>query len=82
MEKILVELFVPAVGQTYDVFIPRNSKIHEVLFLMSETVKELAGGRYLPAQDTTLCDDQGRILNINMSVSEHGIVNGSKLMLI
>lgn len=82
MDRILIELYIPAVGQVYDVFIPLSSKTHEILFLISETVKDLTDGRYLPTQDTALCSDNGKILNINMSISEHGLKNGSKLMLI
>jgi len=82
MDKILIELYVPAMGAVYDVFIPRKSKTHDVLFLLSETVEELTEGRYLPTQDVVLCRENGEILNINMSIAEHGLLNGSMLMLI
>lgn len=40
MEKALVEISVPTVGKSFDVFIPRTSKMSEVIFLVSKTISE------------------------------------------
>ena len=81
--KVLVEIFVPASGESYDVFIPLESRMSEVVELVSEAIGELTGGRYLGTRDSLLCDrESGMIYNMNMAVAELGIENGTRLMLI
>ena len=81
--KALVEISVPASGEKFDVFIPLESKMSEVLKLVSAALSDLSGGRYKASDEAVLCDAKtGIIYNINMEVAELGICNGSQLMLI
>lgn len=81
--KALVEISVPAAGEKFDVFIPLESKMSEVLKLVSTALSDLSGGRYKASNEAVLCDAKtGIIFNINMEVAELGIRNGSQLMLI
>ncbi|WP_186580063.1 methyltransferase [Aquibacillus kalidii] len=83
MDKVLVEIYVPASSQTFDVFVPIESKIHEVVHLVSNTMTELSQGYYRSTKDTVLCErDTGIILDINATAEEIGLINGSKLMLV
>lgn len=82
-EKVLVEITVPAAGEKFDVFIPQDSQMSEVLSLVAAALSDLSGGRYTAATDAVLCDmETGIIYNVNMAVAELGIQNGSRLMLI
>ena len=81
--KALVEIFVPASNEKYDVYIPLDSKMSEVLKLVSSVLSDLSNGTYKATEEATLCDARtGIIYNINMVVAELGITNGSQLMLI
>jgi hypothetical protein len=83
MHRILVEVYNPASNDTYDVLIPMESKLYEVTQLMSNAVSELSQGFYKATQQTVLCDRvTGQVLDINSSVEELGLKNGSKLMLL
>lgn len=83
MDKILVEISVPAMNTSYDVFIPPVSPMYEVLELIKRAVNILAGGQYNAMGTSVLCfASTGSIVNINLSVHELGLRNGSKLMLI
>jgi hypothetical protein len=83
MEKVLVEVFLPAANTSYDIYIPLASKMSEVLFLISSALSDLAEGKFKPSDDTVLCDAvSGKTFDINTTVSDSGIKNGSKLMLI
>lgn len=83
MDKVLVEIFLPAAGKSYDVYIPLENRMSEVLLLVSSLLTELADGKYKATPDAVLCDaETGIIFNINMTVAELGIQNGSRLMLI
>ncbi|UFT99207.1 methyltransferase [Radiobacillus kanasensis] len=83
MDKVLVEVYVPASRQTHDVFIPLESKIHEVLLLVANAMTELSEGYFQGSYDTIVCDrSTGSILDINKTVEETGLTNGAKLMLV
>jgi hypothetical protein len=83
MERVLVEVFLPAAGSSYDIYIPLDSRMSEVLILVSKVIEDLSKGKYKITEETVLCDRaSGIIFNINLSVAELGIKNGSKLMLI
>ena len=57
--------------------------MREVLELVERAVTELSDGRFIASEDTTFCyRDDGFIVDINKSVCELGIHNGSQLMLI
>lgn len=81
--KILIELNIPAVEKKYDIFVPVDSRLGDVLNLMNAVINELSEGKFIAARDSILCDAvTGDIFNINMLVGEIGLINGSQLMLI
>lgn len=83
MKKILVNIFVPILGVDYDVFIPNDSKMSEVAELLKRAVVELSDGQFIVSSATAICMcSTGAILDINHTVYELGIKNGSKLMII
>jgi hypothetical protein len=83
MDKVLVEVYIPASEKSYDVFLPLESKLYEIVFLLTGSMAELTQGEFSATPDSILCDrNTGQILNINLSVEENGVINGTKLMLI
>ena len=83
MNKVLVEIILPAADKSFDVYIPLESQMSEVLTLVSAVLSDLSDGKYKAKDDAVLCDaTSGIIYNINMAIAELGIKNGSKLMLI
>lgn len=81
--KVLVEIFVPATREKYDVYIPLASRMSEVIKMVSSAISDLSQGKFKANQDTVLCNsDTGIIYNVNMEVAELGIKTGSRLMLI
>lgn len=83
MDKLLVNVYVPILNSSYDMFIPREASLGETLELMKKAVAELSDGLFFPEKNTVICRrESGEILNINLSVFELEIHNGSKLMLI
>lgn len=81
--KVLVEIFVPVADESFDVYIPLESKMHEVLKMVSKLISSLTEGRYKAMDNAVLCDQEtGIVYNINLPVAELGIQNGSRLILI
>ena len=83
MDKVMVEIYLPAANRSFDVQIPLNLRVWEIVSMLSKAVEELSDGYFLSSAQTTLCDrDTGAILNLNITAEELGIKTGSKLMLI
>lgn len=83
MEKILVEIYVPVLSTSWDMFIPQQLQMSVVLEMIKKAVSELSDRRFAADSNTAICHrEDGTILNINLSVYELGLKNGSKLMLI
>lgn len=81
--KVLVEILVPAAAQKYDVYIPLESKMSEVVVMVAGALSDLSNGKYKATNEAILCDaDTGAIFDVNIEVAELGIKNGSHLMLI
>ena len=82
MNKLLVEVYVPAIESTFDISIPRNVKVFELLPLITTAVAQLSDGLFIP-NDAVLCHgNTGVIYSYNMSVDDMRLKNGSRLLLI
>jgi len=82
MDRLLIEVYVPAISKLYDIFIPHGAKVHELTILISDAIEKLSDGLFI-TNDAVLCDgNDGTILNINLSVEDMKLYNGSRLMLI
>lgn len=83
MDKILISVKVPAMDESYDIFIPPESPMYEVKDLIQKAVNSLSHSQYIAGKNSILCfGNSGGIININLSVRELGIRNGSQLILI
>ena len=82
MNKILVEITSPAAGLTYDMFVPDSLQIGEMIPLVSNIFSQTSGGTYSATQPNILCDYiTGVVYDLNKTVKEANITNGSKLIL-
>lgn len=83
MNRILVNVFVPIIGESFDIFVPTNVQLYDVLELIKKAVISMSDGRFFQNEKTVLCTkESGIILDINKTLNELGISNGSRLMLI
>lgn len=83
MNKVLVNVYIPILSKSYDIFIPIQSQLFEVTELIKKAIFDLSEGQFMPSRDTVIaCKTTGKILDINLTIFELGIGNGSKLMLI
>ena len=46
MEKIMVNVYVPSLQESYDVYIPTELKITQLCSLLAEGIHSLSGGKY------------------------------------
>ena len=83
MNKLQIEVYLPAALRSFDVQIPANMTLAQTTKLVADALSQLSNSLYSAHSEPLLCDrDSGEILNINMTAWELGLRNGSKLMLI
>lgn len=83
MNKVLVKVYVPIIGEQYDIWIPLSRKIHSVIKLLIGAINDLSGGYYQPKSLPTLYDKiSAREYELNKSVKESNIKNGTEIVLI
>lgn len=81
--KMLISIFFPALGKTYEFRIPRYYKIAYVTAMLIDFFASHPQGGFLPDENSMLCDRKsGRILNSNMSVAQLEQMDNPELMLI
>lgn len=80
--RMLISVFLPAIGKTFDFWIPREYSIAYVATLLSYYFARQHLG-YIPDKDTFLCERKsGRILNGTLPVDHLEKMNNPELMLI
>ncbi len=83
MKKYLVDVFVPAAGQHYDVYLPAGKRIDEVITLLGDLAGSLTGGSYQATADTMLLRaGDGAVLERGSTVYDAGIRNAAHLILV
>lgn len=83
MNKILVKLLVPKIGLEYDIWIPLNRRIYNVIKLILKALNEFTNGEYNPKELPDLYDRKtGMLYDVNQTVGESSMENGTEIILI
>lgn len=83
MDKILVSIYVLAIDEEYDMYIPINESVSNIIELVQNTVKDLSGGYYQINNKAILYNGiDGNMVNANNIVKFSGLTNGARLLLI
>ena len=81
--KYLVELFVPTISKIYNVCLPINRRVGNVIALLNKSLTELSKGEYRGNNKTSLYDrESGEKLDNNMLIRDTIIENGSGIIII
>lgn len=81
--KILIEVIVPLLEMKYEVYVPINKRISTVINQIGGALKEMTNG-YYPAEEGMVMIDQntGNAYDVNITIKESKMLNGSKVVLI
>lgn len=81
--KINVDVIVPAINETYSLFIPINKKVGEIICLLNQAINELTEGIFPISNNLSLINlYTGDVYDINLLVKNNKILDGSKLVLL
>lgn len=82
MNKVLVKLYVPTIEEQYDIWIPLNKRIYNVIVLLVKAINDLSGGYYTPEKMPVLYDKlSARPFDVNLKVMDSTIRNGTEIIL-
>lgn len=80
--KILINVYVPAVGKKYDILVPQFLRIRNITALIAETVENLSNHFYVSSGAECLCSvEKNTILQQESTLDAYGIQNGEHLLL-
>lgn len=83
MDKVLITVYVPSLGKNYELLVPIVLPLHEVISYISTAIEQFSEGQYHSSHKEILCTkEDGKILNMNYSIYELKIQNGTTLILI
>lgn len=83
MDTIVIEVYLPAAEQTFEVRIPQAMNSLLAAHLTADALSALTKGAYLSSRSSLFawCRD-GKLLNMGCSLEQEHVRNGSRLMLI
>ena len=83
MDNILVNVYVPYIEQSFDIYIPVNKKIVYIKKLIISAIIELTDGNYKVSGNINLSNkNTSKIYEEQEYIIDTDIVNGSKLILL
>ncbi len=83
MNKILVKVFFPRIDKWYEIWIPTEEKISNIIKLLCDGVNEL-NDNVINSKDMFVLYNRktGRYYDFNVIVKETDIKNGTELILV
>ena len=81
--KINVNIIVPVINETYNVFIPINKTVGEIIKLLNEAINEITKNQFPLSNRLSLVNlFTGEVYDNDKNVKLNMIDNGSSLVLI
>lgn len=81
--KVLLEVYIPSIEKEYDIFVPVNKKIGTIKKMIEIGIKDLTDDVYSISKDTNLYSkDTGNMYDVNVSLIDTDLKNGSRVILI
>ena len=82
--KILIEVIVPLLEENFEIYIPVNKRISTVIKLIEKSLNEITNGYYpIQKENSVIIDEEsGSVFDVNLTVKESKMINGSKIILI
>ena len=80
--KILVNLSVPSIERSFDIFIPTNKKIETEKSLIEDALIRISDNVYIKRDDTNIYNrTTGNVYNVNTTIRDTDLKNESRIMI-
>ena len=82
MKKILIGLSIPAIQEQFDLFVPVNMDVAELIKLLVQGVGELCNGHYIPSEMGLLTmKEPDLLLQPGKTLEDYGAADGTQLVM-
>ena len=83
MNQILVKVYSPTIEKSYDVLIPVNKKVYNVILLLVKAINELNDNSFIKTYMPSLYNKYtGNAYDPQLTVRENKIANGTEIIII
>ena len=83
MDKILVKVIAPAVGESYDLFVPLDVEIGQLTAIIAKGVADLSSGKYVASGSELLSRLTPEcLLNPAYTLRQYSVPDGAELMIL
>lgn len=82
MDKILICLQVPAISRSFDVFVPLDMNINELIKVLVKGVIEMSDNSYISSNEENLNLKNNILLNPALTLQSYSIKDGEEIFLI
>ena len=81
--KVIINLIVPEIDKEYDVYLPINKKIGNIIYLLNKSINELTDGEFVLSNCNKLYNAYTKeIYSSDVLLANTSIRNGTKLILL
>lgn len=82
-EQILVNIYLPAAGKSFEVIIPCDICMGDVQNVLANMLADLSDGMFMPMEPNLLIEKKsGKMIDINATAAQQHIMYGAQLLLI
>ena len=82
MDKILICLQVPAISRSFDVFVPLDMNINELIEVLVKGVIEMSDNSYISSNEENMNLKNNVLLNPALTLQSYSIKDGEEIFLI
>ena len=83
LNKINIEIYIPTIDKNYELFIPINKTINDILRLVGKGLNDMLGDNVINFDEGILIDKKTNKIYNNMDIIKNsGLINGSKLIFV
>ena len=83
MNRALIELYVPAINEHFDIFAPTDVPIHKLNKIIAAGVNEITNGIYAVSQEEQLCmKEPCGVLDPALTLQDYSVKDGTQIYLI
>ncbi|MBQ6825014.1 MAG: hypothetical protein IJP27_10195 [Clostridia bacterium] len=83
MNKVLIELHIPAIYEHFDIFAPVDVPIRTLSEIIAAGIAEITNGKYICSETEQLCmKEPCGLLDPSLTLQDYGLKDGVQLYLI
>lgn len=79
--KICITIYLPILEEKYDVLVPVDRKVHDIIDLMSRALPELTNEYYKENRPNLYNKNTGKMYDLNQTIKETDIRNGTRVII-